>query len=93
MRQLHHFSDRFSCISDIRCVLLSEFSENIPDEETEYSIFEGRHQTNRWLVSNEDVAEMYQKFRQGETSLWCDNREPEEESSPMGKKRNSQKVE
>ena len=93
MRQLQYFSDKFCCISDILSVLSTEFSDDISDEDTEYSIgfFEGRHQTKRWLVSDEDVAEMYKKFHQGEISLWCGGKEPEE-SQPKGKKRKQPEV-
>ena len=76
----------------MRSVLQDELGDDVPDEDSGFSVgyFEGRHQTKRWVVTEEDLDVMYEKFTSGEIFLWCVGKEPEkhdEDVSSKGKKR------
>lgn len=92
VRQLHHYSEQFTSLVSMRGALSNELGDDVPDD-SEFAIgyFEGRHQTKRWLVTNEDLKVMYEKCKQGEIFLWCDGRakEPEKDDSSSRKRKSS----
>ena len=83
IRQLHHFTDWFTSVDHVMDVVSSEI-ENLSDD---YNIgyFEGRAHSKQWLVSNEDLRAMYEKFCEG--GRWCENIESEKEQTPPSKRK------
>ncbi len=61
MCQLHSFKGKFSSVDHFKEVLSDELNEEVSDENSKYNMgyFEGRHQTKRWLASEEDLKAMY----------------------------------
>ena len=74
VRELYNYHDKFHSVDAIRQKLKEEFSEHITSGSS-FSIgyFEGRHQTKRWLISQQDVEKMYEKLHgKPEIFLWSD---------------------
>ena len=80
-RQLHHWSKRFSSIADAKAQILKEFSDEFPNNANiDIGYHDGRQSSKIWLVSEEDLAQMYKNCKHGnEISLWVDFM-PEEDS-------------
>jgi len=68
VRQLHQHNLHFMSVTEIKETLTDELDIKVPDVECDYSIgyYEGRYQKKRWLANGEDVALMYQKYKNGE---------------------------
>ena len=47
------------------------------------SYFEGAHHRKAWIISQEDLHAMYNKYSTGPITLWCDGR-VEEDSEAVG---------
>ena len=76
VRQLHRFKSKFDSLTALRVKLIDEFAETVPDTVNfNVGYFDGRQQAKLWLVTNEDLACMYSKYRTGEITLWCDGRQ------------------
>jgi len=76
VRQLHRFKSKFDSLTALRVKLIDEFAETVPDTVNfNVGYFDGRQQAKLWLVTNEDLASMYSKYRTGEITLWCDGRQ------------------
>ena len=87
VRQLHHFTDQFTSVDHIAEVLSSEIESDLADDYN-MGYFEGRAHSKQWLVSDEDVQAMYQRFSKGgRIVLWCENIESEKEQAPPSKKK------
>ena len=56
----------------------------VPDSMT-FSVgyFEGAHHRKTWIISQEDLHAMYNKYSAGPITLWCDGR-VEEDSEVVG---------
>ena len=53
---------------------MDELDEITENANVDVGYFEGRQSAKRWLVSNEDLQQMYQKFKPGsEVALWCNS--------------------
>lgn len=61
-------------MDDFRRRIGKELKDEIPGGNFDLGYFEGRHSTKRWIVSNEDVEQMYSKhdLKGGELFLWVD---------------------
>ena len=84
VRQVHHFESKLSSLDQLQDVLSEELGEDVPESDTKYNMgyFDGRRQTKRWLVCEEDLETMYTKCSPGsEIFLWCDGRIPSDEDS------------
>lgn len=93
-RQLHKWKKRFLSVSDVKEHILREFKDEFPDKSNlDVGYFDGRQSAKIWLVSNEDLSQMYQSCKQNEISLWVEctsDDESEEEENTVGKKRQKQ---
>ena len=84
VRQLHNVTHKFKSVSSLQLALYDEFGDQLPDNRNDFSFgyFEGRQQSKKWLVTNQDLCVMYSVFQDKTcVSLWCDGKYPEDESS------------
>ena len=75
VRELHNFRGRFHSVVDLCARLIEELMEQVPDSMT-FSVryFEGAHHRKAWIISQEDLHAMYNKYSTGPITLWCDGR-------------------
>ena len=83
VRELHNFRGRFHSVC-LRARLIEELMEQVPDSIT-FSVgyFEGAHHRKAWIISQEDLHAMYNKYSTGPITLWCDGR-VEEDGEAVG---------
>ena len=88
-RQLYHTTGTFDTVSSMKHAIARELSDEIKDiNDIDFDIgyFEGKNSTKRWLVSSEDLTQMYSKQKSGqEIALWCDLDSIVTEPSPKRK--------
>ena len=77
----HGVNEKFKSAADLKLKLLSNLSQHLPPV-TEIGSFElgyleGRRQIKRWIVSDDDVLEMYDNAPtdENEILLWCDGKD------------------
>ena len=88
LRQLHHFHSRFESAIQLRAKLIEHFKEQVPDSVTfEAGFYEGQRHAKMWIVSNDDLTAMYQKYPRGEITLWCEGRSEEDVNERKKRKR------
>jgi hypothetical protein len=66
LRQLHHFNAKFSSAMAMRVKLIENFKQQVPDSVTyEAGYYEGQKHAKVWLVTDDDVDGMYDKYPNG----------------------------
>ena len=62
-------------MKNLRLKLIDELEEQVPDSLSfPVGYFEGQKHSKIWLVTEKDLQAMYEKYPQGEITLWCDRR-------------------
>ena len=72
-RYLHHFSDKFRSVTDLRVRLLEELSDDLPGMiDFDVGYYESRS-SKLLVVTSDDLKQMYEHFKvQEDIQLWCD---------------------
>lgn len=74
----HGVSERFKTLVELKMKLLTTLTDYLPPcselESFEVGYLEGRKQTKRWIISEEDIYEMYENEGE-EICLWCDGKD------------------
>ena len=71
-RQLHHFDGAFRSVTDIKVHLMEEFKDDVPST-IKFDVGYYEKRTSKcWLVTAEDLGQMYSGLKTDEISLWCD---------------------
>ena len=85
IRYLHHFQEKFASVIQMHTKIIEEFGSQVPDSVTfNLGCFEGQRHAKMAIVSDDDLTMMYDKYKSGEVTLWCDARTVDEE--PVGQK-------
>lgn len=88
VRQLNGFSSKFASVNALRLQLIESFSDQVPNTVTfNVGYYDGSQQAKVWLFATDDLQTMYQKYKGGQISLWCDGRLASENSEERGPKR------
>ena len=80
----------------LRAKIVEEFKEQVPNSSTfNIGYYEGSQHSKIWIVSNEDLTSMYEKYPKGEIILWCEGRTElmNEEKSRNSKRKREEKEE
>ena len=75
---MHHFSDKFSSVTDLKVKLLDQFGAQLPAT-TLFNVgyFDGRQSMKVCICSQDDLDKMYTSLasaKKREVLLWCDGR-------------------
>ena len=71
-RQLHRFDAKFRSVTDLKVHLMEELKDEVPST-THYDVgYYEKRSSKCWLVTTEDLAEMYSGLKTDEVLLWCD---------------------
>ncbi len=72
IRDVHHFSEKFATILDMKEKIMEEFEDELP-ETTDFKVgyFYGKQFAKRWIVTQEDLNAMY-KTGKDKILLWAD---------------------
>ena len=69
-----NMSEKFESVKDMKLKLIDSFPDYVPSTPTfQVGCFEDRGNQKRWVVQLEDLKQMYQSFREGDSiKLWCE---------------------
>lgn len=87
VRQLHHFYDKFESVIALHAKLIEIFNDQVPSSVTfDVGFQDGQKHCKMWIVTNDDLKLMYDKYPSGEITLWCEGRsEKESDVSERGR--------
>lgn len=75
----HGVNEKFKTPLELKMKLLSTLSEHLPPTSEidlfEVGYMEGRRQTKRWIISGNDIAEMYKTAPNDHEILWRDGKD------------------
>lgn len=88
VRQLHHFHAKFETVIALHAKLIENFTDQVPSSVTfDVGFHEGQKHSKMWIVTNDDLNLMYDKYPSGEITLWCEGRNEKLYVSERGKRK------
>ena len=91
VKYLHGYHAKFTSVIDIHAKLVQELKDKVPDSLTfNVGYYEGQQHAKMVIVCDDDIKAMYQRYPNGDISLWCDGVAPETTPPKSGKRKRAE---
>ena len=71
-RQLYRLKDCYESAADFKSKISSELRDQDNVSDFDFGFYEGRQSVKRWINEDEDLRQMYIRYKNCEIHLWCE---------------------